>query len=107
MFGLRVIRVRGRSMEPTLKDGDLAIGRGPSRFRQPECGDVVLFRLPGVGLSVKRLHQKDGSQFRLRGDSPLSAPTVDLPRVGNREILAILRWRLRGLRLARLGSPVE
>lgn len=100
MFGLRLVRIRGRSMEPALYDGDLAIGRGLLRLR---VGQVVLVDLPGVGFSVKRL--VPGAQqgrFGLQGDSPLSAPTVDMPQVSPAQVHAVLVWVWRQGRIRRV-----
>ena len=104
MFGLRAVRVRGRSMEPTLIEGDLALGRGPSLSRSPAPGNVVLVRLPNVGLAIKRIHRCDIQGLHLRGDGPLSTPTVDLPILQPDDVVAVLRWRLRGARLSRLSA---
>ena len=82
-------------MEPGLQDGDLALGRGPSRFRPPHKGDVVLIRRPQIGLPVKRLTQGQGGRFGLRGDGGGSAPSVDLGQVTPDQVLTILTWRLR------------
>lgn len=40
--------VRGQSMEPTFSDGDyLVIDEISYRFREPERGEVIVFRFPG------------------------------------------------------------
>lgn len=50
--------VRGQSMEPTFHDGDyLVIDEISYRFREPQRGEVVVFRFPGNPLDhyIKRL----------------------------------------------------
>ncbi|MFT4784075.1 MAG: hypothetical protein ACI9IV_001818 [Paracoccaceae bacterium] len=79
-------------MEPALENGDLAFGRGPLRLCQ---GDVVLVRLDGVGLSIKRLGPGIDGSFTLIGDSPQSMPSVDMGHVTQAQVIAVLRWRVR------------
>ncbi|MBM7068287.1 S24/S26 family peptidase [Actibacterium sp. 188UL27-1] len=76
-------------------EGDLAFGRGPTRFRPACIGDVVLVERPGIGLTVKRLIPGPSGLFGLRGDGGGSAPSVDLGHVAPDQIIAVLRWRLR------------
>ncbi|MEL6521028.1 MAG: S24/S26 family peptidase [Pseudomonadota bacterium] len=99
----RVVRINGRSMEPTLQDGDLAIGRGPSRFRPLQAGDVVLVNRPGIGLTVKRLTPAGEGRFGLVGDGGGSMPSVDLGQVGPDDVLTRFHWRLRRGRLAKIS----
>lgn len=55
--GWHLVRVRGRSMLPTLDEGDLLLVRAGAR---PRPGDVVVVTLPGGRpLAVKRLTGPD------------------------------------------------
>ena len=56
---LGLVRVEGRSMEPTLVSGDRVLVQWGAR---PWPGRLILVRLPGRGLAVKRAwrHQPDG-----------------------------------------------
>ena len=58
-----VVVVRGRSMHPTLRDGDrLLVRGGPAAARGARPGDVVVVRLPGARpLSVKRLSRREAN----------------------------------------------
>ena len=59
MIQLGLVRVRGRSMEPTLVEGDvLVVAHG----MRPRTGGLVVVRLPQRPLSVKRaaFHRPDG-----------------------------------------------
>lgn len=53
------VLVSGRSMEPTLRDGDHLLVRWGGR---PRAGGLVVVRWPGRPLAVKRavLHDADG-----------------------------------------------
>ncbi|HSK54301.1 MAG TPA: S24 family peptidase [Jiangellales bacterium] len=59
--------VRGRSMEPTLHDGDrLLVSYG----REPVPGALAVVRLPGrPGWSVKRLLRRDGDGWWVERDN--------------------------------------
>ena len=69
--------VRGRSMEPTLYDGDHLVVLFGGR---PRPGRLAVVRLPGAPLSVKRLAFHDGSGWWVERDNP--AQGVDSWQVG-------------------------
>ncbi|MDE1173183.1 MAG: S24/S26 family peptidase [Parvibaculaceae bacterium] len=108
MFGWWLIRVRGRSMEPTLCDGDHVLVRRPGRWRPARPGDVVCIRREGEAQLIKRLGRRTpGGGFHLSGDGAVSAPSVDLGTVGREQIVAraILRISDRGVHFIR-SRPV-
>jgi len=71
------VLVRGRSMEPTLYDGDhLVVVYGG----RPRPGRLAVMRLPGAPLSVKRLALRDGPGWWVERDNP--ADGVDSWQVG-------------------------
>jgi hypothetical protein len=75
-FGLAV--VRGRSMEPTLHEGDRLLVRYGV---QPRPGRIAVVRLPGrPGLSVKRIGWKDAEGWWIERDNPREG--VDSWQVG-------------------------
>ena len=90
-FGTAV--VRGRSMAPTLSDGDLLL---ISYGRIPKPGQLVLVRLPGGRpLSVKRAAHQTEDGWWIERDNPSEG--VDSWVVGaipDRDIVAVVRCRL-------------
>ncbi len=90
-LGLGLIRVRGRSMAPTLADGDYVLVRRPGRrgALTVRTGDVVCVRRPGLPMMIKRLGARDGAsgRFALSGDGIGSMPSVDLGTVAGDEVL--------------------
>jgi Peptidase S24-like len=70
--------VRGRSMLPTLQDGDrLFIRYGVA----PRPGRIAVIRLPGrAGLSVKRIGRSDAGGWWIERDNPVEG--VDSWQVG-------------------------
>ncbi|WP_020575799.1 S24 family peptidase [Actinopolymorpha alba] len=75
-FGLAI--VRGRSMQPTLWDGDRLLVKYVGDARP---GDLVLVRLPGGRpLSVKRLVRREPEGWWVERDNPREG--VDSWQVG-------------------------
>lgn len=71
---LRVITLRGDSMEPTLSDGDVALIRLSDSRMASDAGVYCLW--DGNGLVVKRVERLPGRDSRLRliSDNPLYQP---------------------------------
>jgi len=92
-----LVGVHGRSMRPTLRQGDLLLVRGvraPSRRARP--GRLAVVRLPGGRpLGVKRLAVREGGGWWVERDNPvegvdswqLGAPVADADLLG----LVVLR----------------
>jgi phage repressor protein C with HTH and peptisase S24 domain len=92
--------VRGRSMQPTLYDGDRLLVRHGAT---PRVGDVVVVRLPSGVVAVKRATMRDGDGWWVERDNP--AEGVDSWSVGaiaDRDVVAVARIRLWPLRRVRL-----
>jgi phage repressor protein C with HTH and peptisase S24 domain len=87
---VRRIRVRGPSMAPTLRDGDVVLARrGPARV-----GDVVVVTWPGRGgqLSVKRAARPLAGGWFVVGDNDLAS--TDSRELGPATVHAVVRWRV-------------
>jgi signal peptidase I len=82
MRALELVRVRGRSMLPTLADGDVLLVRRARRSRGPKrVGQLVVVRLsPDRPLAVKRLGVRDGDGWWVERDNP--AEGVDSWQLG-------------------------
>lgn len=77
--------VRGRSMAPTLADGDRLWVRYGAR---PSVGKVAVVRLPSGVLAVKRLAFVDGADWWVERDNP--AEGVDSWSVGSIPVADVL-----------------
>ncbi len=90
-LGLAV--VRGRSMLPSLHDGDRVL---VSYGRTPRPGDLVVVRLPERdGLAVKRVTRREPAGWWVERDNP--AEGVDSWLVGaipDAGVLGVVRVRL-------------
>ena len=87
----RRIRVRGASMSPTLKDGDVVLARNR---REPRTGDVVVVTWvtrPNQ-LSVKRAGQPNGTGWHVEGDNPYGS--TDSRHLGPAQVHGVVVARL-------------
>lgn len=80
--------VKGRSMYPFLKEGDL-IGYIPVESPDINIGDVLLCRNPlSAGLLSHRVIRKKGKKIYLKGDNELSRPLpVEISAVEGKIVL--------------------
>ncbi len=95
--------VRGRSMQPTLYDGDRLLVRHGA---VPRAGDLAVVRLPGGVVAVKRVTMRQRDGWWVERDNP--AEGVDSWRVGaiaDRDVLAVVVARLWPQRRRRLRVP--
>ena len=67
-YALSTVIVQGRSMAPTLEDGDhFLLNRLSYLCREPKRGDLVVLRDPGHGdLAVKRIVGLPGEQIEVK-----------------------------------------
>ena len=96
----RRVVVTGRSMVPTLEPGDrllVRIGRLPS-----DSCEIVVVRLPGRPLSVKRAGVRDPGGWWVESDNP--AEGTDAWTLGyavpDRDVIGVAVLRYRPLRRA-------
>lgn len=89
--------VRGRSMEPTLRDGDRLLVRHGG---VPRPGDLAVVRLPHRPVAVKRVVRREDDGWWVERDNP--AEGVDSWLVGavpDDSVVAVVvarLWPLRG-----------
>lgn len=94
--GIGRVVVRGRSMEPTLRDGDQLLVLWGGR---PRAGRLVVVRWPGRPLSVKRAGLVSGDGWWVERDNP--AEGVDSWRAGPvppSDVLGVVLLRIWPLR---------
>lgn len=83
--------MRGPSMSPTLRDGDVVLVTFGSVARP---GDLVLVRWPArpAQLSVKRAVGEENGGWVVHGDNPHGS--TDSRELGPAEVLGVVRARL-------------
>ena len=103
-LGLAV--VRGRSMQPSLYDGDrLLVLHGVA----PRPGRLVVVRLPDGVVAVKRAHHRHADGWWVERDNPREGVdswlvgAVPDERVLARVLLPVWPWRRGGLRALTRG----
>ena len=96
MFGWRVVKVVGASMEPTLTDGAYALAREyKATALLPAAGHIAVVRHPVHGLITKRvIRRRDDNTYELAGDGIGSIPAVDLKAIPFHQIEARIVRRL-------------
>ena len=96
-LGLAV--VRGRSMEPTLHEADRLLVRYGGRVRP---GSLVIVRLPGRPIGVKRAHHRvDGGWWVVRDNPDDGVDSWAVGAIPDDEVVAVvvarvwpaIRWR--------------
>jgi hypothetical protein len=83
------VLVRGRSMEPTLREGDRLVVVPGGR---PRVGRIAVVRLPGGrALSVKRLaHEADGGWWVERDNPQEGVDSWQVGAVATSDVVAIV-----------------
>ncbi len=121
VFGLRVLRVYGPSMVPTLRPGELLLVRSIGVPRWPRAGRpaaagsptgrvapgqivIARFRSMPATLVVKRVHARSEDGWVLRSDNPYAGGDSRVHGLADVEGVAVLRWRP-GLRAPRWIGP--
>jgi phage repressor protein C with HTH and peptisase S24 domain len=92
---LKLIRVAGPSMVPTLRSGDVVLVSCSADVRP---GDIVVARyrsMPGV-LVVKRAACRRAGGWELASDNPSAGGDSSVHGVADVMGRAVLRWRRRG-----------
>lgn len=89
---IRVVRVTGPSMAPTLHDGDFVVVRSAP----PRVGDVVVVAHPRLGRVVKRVVERDAAgRIAIAGDGPLSTSREDLGWIAPRDVVGRVVFQIR------------
>lgn len=92
MVLLRILRVRGLSMEPHFHHGDYVVISG---LGKPRCGDVVVFRQPGYGMMIKRLTNVDQEGgLIVSGEVPWSVDSRVFGPVAPQNLIGRVIWHI-------------
>ncbi|MEM1411981.1 MAG: S26 family signal peptidase [Pseudomonadota bacterium] len=95
MMGFGLLRIRGESMAPSLRHGDLVLTRRWGRRKPaPQVGAVLCVDHPVYGAIVKRVTAVKEQHIALAGDGPASTPSMDLGWVPAARVRSALTLRL-------------
>jgi nickel-type superoxide dismutase maturation protease len=91
--GFGVVVVRGRSMEPTLQDGDRLLVRWGRAWAR--AGAVAVIRLPDRPLSIKRLAFREPDGWWVERDNPaVGTDSWQLGTVPDGDLVGVVILRL-------------
>lgn len=89
MFGLKIIKVQGHSMEPALRAGSFALVMKPSKFK---IGDIVLFENDKIQM-LKRISKIEKNLYYLIGDNDqASLDSRDFGWISKNKIYGKVIW---------------
>lgn len=95
---LRLLKVRGHSLFPDFREGDYVLTAGvPFPSGKIRAGDVIVFRQPGYGLLIKRVHQvhEDSRTYEVRGTQVNSADSRNFGPISRDQISGKVIWHIR------------
>jgi signal peptidase I len=92
---LQVLRVRGASLAPHIRDGDYVVISGVGLVRI-HPGDVVVCAVPGYGRLIKRVEAVEPcGHLRLRGDDIDSVDSRRFGPVPRSSVLGRVVWHIK------------
>lgn len=95
---LSLLKVRGSSLWPDFREGDYVLAAGiPFPARKIKPGDVIIFRQPGYGSLLKRVHRvlQDGKAYEVRGTQIPSTDSRDFGPVPRERVSGKVIWHIR------------
>jgi len=88
MFGWKIYKVGGHSMEPTLKPGQYVLARSTSNV-QP--GDIVICNYDRQ-LFIKRVKSKQDHGYNIKGDNTSGQDSRDFGLISPESIVSKVIW---------------
>lgn len=82
---LRIFRVTGSSMEPTLNDGDYVVAA--TRLWRPRESKLAVANHPEYGLLIKRVRRRSPTGYTLSSDNPLGTDSRKFGEVSERHVI--------------------
>ena len=85
MFPIKLLKISGHSMQPSIRDGSLVlVNRWAYSYKKPQIGDVVAFRHEN-SFWCKRIAGVENETYRVQGDNP--ADSQEIPAIIARQII--------------------
>jgi len=94
----RLLKVRGHSLYPDFRDGDYVLAAGvPFPSGKIRAGDVIVFRQPGFGTLIKRVHRvlDAGQAYDVRGTQVESTDSRNFGLVHREHVSGKVIWHIR------------
>ena len=90
---LRIYRVSGSSMEPTLRDGDYVVAA--TRFWRPQHNKLVVAYHQDFGIIIKRIQYHSSKGITLSSDNPLGTDSRILGEIAEQQIIGPVILKIR------------
>ena len=89
---LKLVKVTGNSMSPTLEDGDYVLIRKPRRQRKLTLGLIYVINHSELGRIIKRLGDMKHDRCFFIGDNPSSTPSTVIGAVESSRVIGQVIW---------------
>lgn len=89
---IKIVKVRGGSMRPTLTPGDYII---VTKARSLRPGFVVLVDHSEFGVIIKRVQSINKDSLRLEGDGHVTSSTLEIGNVPLSRVVGRARWAIK------------
>lgn len=92
---LKILKIKGNSMEPLLKDGDFVFAtRFPSLHLYLKVGKVVIFRFKDE-IYVKQIAVIKENAVRVEGLHPFSMTQAEFGDISFKDIVGVVFYRVK------------
>ena len=89
---IKLVKVTGNSMSPTLMDGDYVLIRKPRRQRKLTLGLIYVINHSELGRIIKRLGDMKHDRCFFIGDNPSSTPSTVIGAVESSRVIGQVIW---------------
>ena len=86
---IKLVKVKGESMSPTLRNGDYVITRKP---RHLQAGLIYVVNHSDLGRIIKRLGDMKHDRCYFIGDNPTSTPSTIIGAVEKSRVIGQVKW---------------
>ena len=90
---LKIFRISGSSMEPTLSDGDYVVAA--TMLWRPPIDRMVVVKHKDYGVLVKRLQRVTSNGYILISDNPLGTDSRALGEIPERQVIGPVLFSVR------------
>lgn len=90
---IKWFKVHGQSMSPQYNEGDIILALH-KKISKPNLGEDILFFQPYYGYLLKKICQKKGCEFLVRGNHPLSSGSEVFGLIKPQQIYGKVIWHL-------------
>lgn len=90
---LKFYRVSGRSMEPTLRDGDYVVAA--TRLWRPREKKLVVAQHKKYGVLVKRVKRRTSKGYYLASDNTLGTTSETIGEIAENQLIGPVIFKVR------------